>query len=150
MFRSNRHIEPTIQNVFLIENGIITGYDDSLILSNAITFNLQDDITISGIGDNALANFTKLTELSIGPNITTISPNAFGYKFNKLVLNSQYDFNLSDSSFNILCICNLNNKLTVNNIENCYYCGIGDSINAESLSVINEINNLYINNVSDI
>jgi hypothetical protein len=124
MFRANVHIEPTINTIFNfidLEGGkrAITGFNN-IILDNEIKINLDDDPTITQISSNALANFYKLTSLSIGSNITSIDPYAFGYEFNELVLSTDKSF-IFNTSFNTICVLNSSCKLSVNSVNNYYY-----------------------------
>lgn len=148
LFGANVPIQPTEHNVFKVSGTTITGYDDSLILSNGIALNLQQLTHVSAIGPGALNGFNKLVSLSIGTNITSIASDAFGYEFNELVLNASDNFNLGDSSFNTLCILNPSKTLTANYINNCYYAQTSlTSIPSYAISTQN-ITNLYINNIS--
>jgi hypothetical protein len=125
LFKANVPIEPTINNIFNfieLEGGkhAIIGFNN-IILDNEIKINLDDDPTITQISSNALANFNKLTSLSIGSNITNIDPDAFGYEFNELVLNTDKSF-IFNTSFNNICVLNSSCKLLVNSVNN--YCYI--------------------------
>ena len=109
LFAANIPDTPDISNVFkLNEDGtIITGFDDKLILSSGIAFDLSLNSNISAISSYALAGFDKLTSLSIG-NVKYIDSTAFGYSFNELVLPTAISVELSDTNFNTLCVYNMN------------------------------------------
>jgi hypothetical protein len=107
LFKANVPIEPTINNIFNfidLEDGkhAITGFNN-IILDDEIKINLDDDPTITQISSNALANFNKLTSLSIGTNITSIASDAFGHNFNELVLSTDKSFTFN-TSFNTICV----------------------------------------------
>lgn len=150
LFGANVPIQPTAHNVFKVDGTTITGFDDSLILSNGIALNLQELANVSAIGSGALSAFDKLVSLSVGTNISSIAPDAFGYDFNELVLNANTNFNLSASSFNNLCILNPSKTLTAYSINNCYYTPTSlTNIPSYAISAQN-ITNLYINNISSL